>query len=65
MTAVTVFLVVTPPTFVSNFFELDLLEVPIPFRVLMVLLALAHFFLAILCEVRPIFFFTKICVLFL
>ena len=51
MTILTVFLVVYPPAFVANFFELDLLGVPVSFRVLMVLLALAHFFLANLCEV--------------
>jgi len=51
MTGVTIFLVVYPPPFVAHFFELDLLGVPISFRVLMVLLALAHFFLAVLFEV--------------
>lgn len=51
MTCVTVFIVVYLPPFFADFFELKTAGIPISFRILMVILALAHFFLAILCEV--------------
>ncbi|KAI2797592.1 hypothetical protein BLOT_014126 [Blomia tropicalis] len=50
MTCVTVFIVVYLPPFFADFFELKTAGIPISFRILMVILALAHFFLAILCE---------------
>lgn len=54
MTILTCALVIYPPDLVLNFFELDIIGVPISFQTLMVLLALAHFFLANLVEVSVI-----------
>lgn len=51
MTMVTALLVVVPPTFVANFFELYLVNVPCSFRLLMLGLAFVHFVLSLLVEV--------------
>ncbi|OTF72224.1 cation-transporting ATPase 13A3-like protein [Euroglyphus maynei] len=52
MTALTVVLVVYPPKFIATFFELYMTHVTIEFRITMILLALAHFILAIFLEVN-------------
>nr|XP_027204749.1 probable cation-transporting ATPase 13A3 [Dermatophagoides pteronyssinus]XP_027204751.1 probable cation-transporting ATPase 13A3 [Dermatophagoides pteronyssinus] len=57
MTILTVVLVVYPPAFIANFFELYMKHVTLEFRITMILLALAHFILAIFLEVIVVDYF--------
>ncbi|KAH9529860.1 hypothetical protein DERF_003718 [Dermatophagoides farinae] len=57
MTILTAILVVYPPVFIANFFELFMKHVTLEFRITMLLLALAHFILAIFLEVIVVDYF--------
>ncbi|KAI7697968.1 hypothetical protein SSS_04772 [Sarcoptes scabiei] len=50
MTTFTVYLVLTPSNFLIEFFEFDLQNVTLEFRFMMIILAAAHFVLAIFIE---------------
>ncbi len=59
MTGITVYFVIDPPWWIVTFLELDLEGVDMFFRGLMVIIALAHAVLALLCEVIFVDFYKK------
>jgi hypothetical protein len=52
MTVFTVYSVLYPHKFVSDLLELDLTDIPVDFRIMMLCLAVINFILAFLLEVR-------------